>query len=128
MEVGQDQKLKAELKDILHTHMLNTHQLALLRLGHDCNAATTQSFTEAKCYMDTIKKPDTTLTLTIAFTRFFRPGISLLKDYIEDKKRSFSDYEKIAIQKLFDFLKDKGKTCCVNKVRYSRFIASSFVI
>jgi hypothetical protein len=106
-------ELKAELKDVLQSYMLHKHQFALLKLGNECNAATTQSFTEAKCYMDTIKKPNSTLTLTVAFTRVFRPGISLLKDYIEDKDRSFSDYEKNAIQKLVGFLKDKGNSNCV---------------
>jgi hypothetical protein len=85
------------------------HQFALLKLGPQCNAATSHSFTEAKCYTDTVKEPNSSLTLTVAFTRMFSPGILLLTDYIQDKKHNLSDYQMNALQKLVGFLEDKGR-------------------
>jgi hypothetical protein len=100
--------------DILRSYVLNNIEFAILKLGNDCNADKAMSFTEAKCCMETIKAPsDASLTLTVPFTRVFRPGISLLKDYIEGKSGSFSDYENKAIKKLVGFLKDKGNSNCL---------------
>ena len=106
-----EEQQKAKLKDIdiLQTYMFSKYQFALLKLGYNCNASTTQPFTDAKCYMNTIRKPNSIRTLTVDFSRIFRPGILLLKDWIEDKERTFSDYEKNAIQKLVEFLKKKGR-------------------
>jgi hypothetical protein len=98
------------IKEALRYYLLSDkNQLAFLKLGSLCNAPVNHSFTEAKCNTVAITKPGCEVGLTVAFTRIFRHGMLLLKDFVGDKKHILLDYEKKALKKLVEFLEHKGR-------------------
>lgn len=81
-------------------------QFALLKLGPLCNATKSRSFTEADCDFERIKDGD--IPIAANFSLIFKPGVSLLKDIRDGKKKNLFYHEKTALRKLHGYVKVLG--------------------
>lgn len=79
----------------------------LLKLGNLCNAIKSKSFIDADSDYECIMYGD--FPLAINFSLIFEPGILFLKDVIGRRVEGKMDYEKRALQKLEDYVKEMGK-------------------
>lgn len=81
-------------------------QFVLLKLGPLCNATKSRLFSEAEC--DTGRVKDGDIPIAVNFSLIFQPGLSLLKDIRDGKKKTLPNHEKSAIQKLDEYVKVLG--------------------
>lgn len=81
-------------------------QFVLLKLGPLCNATKSRLFSEAEC--DTGRVKDGETPIAVNFSLIFQPGLSLLKDIRDGKKKTLPNHEKSAIQKLDEYVKVLG--------------------
>lgn len=90
-------------------------QFVLLKLGTLCNATKSRLFSEAEC--DTGRVKDGETPIAVNFSLIFQPGLSLLKDIRDGKKKTLPNHEKSAIRKLDEYLKvSEQHEKCLKKV------------
>nr|XP_034308692.1 uncharacterized protein LOC117683513 isoform X1 [Crassostrea gigas] len=89
----------------------------LLKLGNLCNAIKSKSFIDADSDYECIMYGD--FPLAINFSLIFEPGILFLKDVIGRRVEGKMDYEKRALQKLEDYVKEMDYHAgCLRKVLF----------
>lgn len=89
-------------------YMPETVRFAILRLGKDCNAGGSNSFTDATCSVSGIRD-EKKVMMVRNFNKVFKRGIELMNTLNSgDSFKNMEKHDKAAISVLVQFLEEKG--------------------